>query len=124
MFVLRSTYRDLLAQYERVLEQRDTARRDARDHLAAIRTAAGQYDGAEEALTRVRLTRIQDAVTYRQRIASLVRTVCRYRTENSRLLRQVARLQAAYDNATGLDNPALEHGAAWQTRRADRPAVK
>jgi hypothetical protein len=126
MFVLRSKYTALLAQYERVLEQRDTARRDARDHLAAIRTAAGQYSGAEEALIQVRLTRLQDAVTYTGRITSLIRACVRYRAENARLTRQVARLQAAYDNATSLDNPALEHGATWQNRRADkpRPAVK
>ncbi|MFJ1695734.1 hypothetical protein ACIOHC_11370 [Streptomyces sp. NPDC088252] len=124
MFVLRSTHRALLAQYERVLEQRDTARRDARTSLTAIRTTAGQYDDAEEALNRVRIARLQDAVTYRNRIASLVRAVRRYRAENARLIRQVARLQAAYDNATSLDNPALEHGATWQTRRADKPVVK
>ncbi|MFD4943055.1 hypothetical protein ACFWNT_11060 [Streptomyces sp. NPDC058409] len=121
MFVLRSNYTALLAQYERVLEQRDAARRDARDHLSAIRTAAGQYGGAEEALTRVRLARLQDAITYTKRIARLSRACARYRTENGRLLQQVARLQTAYDNATDLDNPALEHGATWQTRRADKP---
>lgn len=121
MFVLRSAHRALQADYVRVLEQRDDARRQARAALTATHLAAGQYTDTDAALDRVRLARLRDAVAYRRRITRLVRTIARYRTALTAETRRADRLQAAYDNATSLANPALDLGAHWQERRTDRP---
>ncbi|MFJ3084736.1 hypothetical protein ACIPJG_33995 [Streptomyces halstedii] len=123
MFVTRSRYRALAADYERVLEQRDTARRDARTHLTTTRTAAGQYTDSADALHRVGLARIRDAVRYGARINRLARAVARLRVEVAAEVRRADRLQAAYDHAVGLDNPSLDLGAQWQQRRTDKEAV-
>lgn len=120
MFVSRRKYDELEANYQRVLDQRDAARREARTALAATRTAAGHFTSTDTILNRVRLARIRDAVKYGQRIERLARAVCRYRVALTAETRRADRLQAAYDNATSLSNPALEHGAAWQTRRSDK----
>ncbi|MEE1735938.1 hypothetical protein PUR49_05335 [Streptomyces sp. BE147] len=121
MFVSRSKYAALAADYERVLEQRDDALRAARAHLATTRTAAGQYTAADDTLTRVRLARLQDAVGYTRRIKTLARAVRRYRAALTAETRRADRLQAAYDHATGLDAPELDHGAQRQERREDKP---
>lgn len=124
MFVLRSTHRALKADYQRVLEQRDTARREARTALATTRTAAGQFTDTDNALFLTRLTRIREAVQYGGRIDRLCRAVAALRTDNAQLHRTVTRLQAGYDNAVGLDSPALDMGAHWQERRSDKPRPK
>lgn len=124
MFVTRSKYRALAADYERVLEQRDDARRQARAALAATHLAAGQYTDTDAVLDRVRLARLRDAVKYRQRIERLIRTVARYRSALTAETRRADRLQARLDNAVGLDHPAIDAGAQWQTRRTDKPGVK
>lgn len=121
MFVSRRKYNALAADYERVLEQRDDARRGERTALTAIRTAAGQFTAADDTLTRVRLARLRDAVACQQRISRLARAVVRLRVALAAAERRAARVQAAYDNAVGLDNPSLAHGASWQTRRSDKP---
>jgi hypothetical protein len=123
MFVLRSAHRALQVDYQRVLEQRDEARRDARAALAASHLAAGQFTDTDEALDRVRLAKIRDAVTYRRRITRLLRTVAAYRSALTAETRRADRLQKAYDSAVGLDAPALDLGAQWQQRRTDKPAA-
>ncbi|MEU0133366.1 hypothetical protein ABZ172_04895 [Streptomyces sp. NPDC006296] len=125
MFVLRSTHRALQADYERVLEQRDAARREVRAGRTATRTAAGQYTSADATLHRVRLARITDAVRYGHRIERLARAVVRLRQALAAETRRAGRLQAAYDSAVGLDSPALDLGTQWQQTRTDKPkAVK
>lgn len=120
-FVTSSTHRALQADYVRVLEQRDDARRQVRAALAATHLAAGQYTDTDAALDRARLARLSDAVGYRRRITRLVRTVARYRSALTAETRRANRLQQAYDNAVGLDAPALDLGAQWQQRREDKP---
>ncbi|MFY0511833.1 hypothetical protein ACOMD4_15825 [Streptomyces anulatus] len=124
MFVSRSKYNALAADYERVLEQRNDARRAARAHLTTTRTAAGQFTAADDTLTRVRLARIRDAITYQQRIVRLTRAVINLRAAYAAAERRAARVQAAYDNAVGLNNPSLDLGAHWQTRRSDKPRTE
>ncbi|MEU3976857.1 hypothetical protein [Streptomyces bacillaris] len=121
MFVSRRKYRELLADYERVREQRDDARRGERAALTALRTAAGEFTTTDDTLNRARLARLADAIRFTTRINRLVRTVARLRTDVAAAERRVARVQAAYDNAVGLDEPSLDHGANWQSRREDRP---
>ncbi|WP_327333682.1 hypothetical protein [Streptomyces anulatus] len=124
MFVSRSKYNALAADYERVLEQRDEAQRTVRAMQSTTRTAAGQFTAADDTLTRVNLARIRDAITYRQRIVRLTRAVITLRAAYAAAERRAARVQAAYDNAVGLDNPSLAHGAHWQTRRSDKPRAE
>lgn len=124
MPVSRRKYNALAADYERIREQRDDAQRTVRAMQTATRTAAGQFTAADDTLTRVRLARIRDAVTYRQRIARLTRAVVTLRAAYAAAERRAARAQAAYDHAVGLDNPTLDLGAHWQTRRADKPRTE
>lgn len=124
MFVSRRKYNALAADYERVLEQRDEAQRTVRAMETATRTAAGQFTAADDTLTRVRLARIRDAVTYRQRITRLTRAVVTLRAAYAAADRRARRVQAAYDSAVGLDNPSLDLGAHWQTRRSDKPRAE
>lgn len=121
MFVSRRKYDALAADYERVREQRDEAQRQVRAMQTATRTAAGQFTAADDELLRVRLARLADAIRFTTRINRLVRVVARLRTDVAAAERRAARVQAAYDNAVGLDAPALDHGAAWQSRREDKP---
>ncbi|MFD3741622.1 hypothetical protein [Streptomyces sp. NPDC058629] len=121
MFVSRRKYDALAADYERVREQRDEAQRNVRAMQSTTRTAAGQFTAADDELLRVRLAKLADAIRYTGRIARLVRIVARLRAEVAAADRRTARVQAAYDSAVGLDNPALDLGAHWQTRRSDRP---
>ncbi|MFD8407206.1 hypothetical protein ACFV1G_21275 [Streptomyces anulatus] len=124
MFVSRRTFDTLAADYERIREQRDEAQRTVRAMQTATRTAAGQFTAADDTLNRVRLARLADAIRYTGRIARLVRIVARLRVEVAAAERRAARVQAAYDHAVGLDNPSLEHGAYWQTRRSDKPRTE
>lgn len=114
MPVSRRKYDALLTDYQRVLEQRDEAQRTIRATQSATRTAAGQFTAADDELLRTRLGRL----------ARLVRIVARLRAEVAAADRRAARVQAAYDNAVGLNNPALAHGAQWQTRRSDKPRTE
>ncbi len=120
MFVTSSKYRALAADYERVLEQRDDARREARAALASTHLAAGQYTSADATLHRVRLARITDAVRYGRRVERLVRAVARLRQAVATETRRGDRLQAAYDHAVGLDHPDIDAGAQWQQTRTDK----
>ncbi|MFD6421068.1 hypothetical protein [Streptomyces sp. NPDC060198] len=56
------------------------------------------------------------------RLHRVIRAVARERAENTGLRARLVTLQAAYDNAVGLDRPALDAGADWQSRRADKRA--
>ncbi|MCX4601179.1 hypothetical protein OG402_11840 [Streptomyces anulatus] len=124
MPVSRRKYTALAADYERIREQRDEAQRTVRAMQSATRTAAGQFTAADDTLNRVRLARLADAIRYTGRIARLVRIVARLRAEVAAADRRAARVQAAYDNAVGLDNPSLAHGAHWQNRRSDKPRAE
>ncbi|MFF5891209.1 hypothetical protein ACFY72_20860 [Streptomyces globisporus] len=124
MFVSRRKYEQLLADYERIREQRDEAQRNVRAMQTATRTAAGQFTAADDTLNRVRLARLADAIRYTGRITRLVRIVARLRTEVAAAERRAARVQAQYDNAVGLDDPTLDLGAHWQTRRSDKPRTE
>ncbi|MEU6615347.1 hypothetical protein [Streptomyces parvus] len=124
MPVSRRKYNALAADYQRVLEQRDEAQRNVRAMQTATRTAAGQFTTADDALLRVRLARLADEIRFTTRITRLVHTVARLRTEVAAAERRTARVQAAYDNAVGLDNPTLDLGAHWQTRRSDKPRTE
>ncbi|MEV6081741.1 hypothetical protein AB0L80_42730 [Streptomyces sp. NPDC052069] len=121
MVVSRRKYNALAADYERMREQRDEAQRTVRATQSATRTAAGQFTAADDTLTRVRLARLHDAVVFTGRIRRLIRAVSQYRAALTTETRRADRLQAAYDHATGLDRPALDDGAQWQTRREDKP---
>lgn len=124
MPVSRRKYEQLLADYERIREQRDEAQRNVRAMQTATRTAAGQFTAADDELLRTRLAKLADEIRFARRIARLVQIVARLRTEVAAAERRAARVQAAYDNAVGLDNPALDLGAHWQTRRADKPRTE
>ncbi|WP_371624085.1 hypothetical protein OG245_15345 [Streptomyces sp. NBC_01116] len=124
MFVSRRKYNALAADYERIREQRDEAQRAVRAMQTATRTAAGQFTAADDTLNRVRLARLADAIRYTGRIARLVRIVARLRGEVGAAERRAYRLQAAYDSAVGLDDPLLDLGAHWQTRRSDKPRTE
>ncbi|MEU2143584.1 hypothetical protein ABZ741_04635 [Streptomyces globisporus] len=124
MFVSRRKYDALAADYERIREQRDEAQRTVRAMQTATRTAAGQFTAADDTLNRVRLARLADAIRYTGRITRLVRIVARLRTEVAAAERRAARVQAQYDNAVGLDDPTLDLGAHWQTRRSDKPRTE
>lgn len=125
MPVSRRKYNALAADYQRVLEQRDAARRQARAALASTHLAASQFTDTDDALGRTRLARLRDAVAYRRRIERLARSIARLRSALTAETRRADRLQAAYDAAVGLDSPALDLGAQWQQRRTDKPqAVK
>ncbi|QQZ56889.1 hypothetical protein IFE09_27210 [Streptomyces microflavus] len=124
MFVSRRKYNALVADYERIREQRDEAQRTVRAMRSTARTAAGQFTAADDTLNRVRLARLADAIRFTGRIARLVRIVARLRADVAAADRRTARVQAAYDNAVGLDNPSLAHGAHWQTRRSDKPRAE
>ncbi|PJN31335.1 hypothetical protein CG717_16350 [Streptomyces sp. CB02613] len=124
MPVSRRKYEQLLADYERIREQRDEAQRNVRAMQTATRTAAGQFTAADDELLRVRLAKLADEIRFARRIVRLVRIVARLRGEVAAAERRTARVQAAYDNAVGLDNPTLDLGAHWQTRRADKPRTE
>ncbi|MET9704888.1 hypothetical protein [Streptomyces griseus] len=121
MFVSRRKYDDLAADYERIREQRDEAQRNVRAMQTATRTAAGQFTAADDELLRVRLAKLADEIRFARRIARLVRIVARLRADLDAAERRAARLQAQYDHAVGLDNPTLDLGATWQSRREDKP---
>lgn len=121
MPVSRRKHDALAADYERIREQRDEAQYTVRAMQSATRTAAGQFTAADDELLRVRLAKLADAIRYTGRIARLVRIVARLRAEVAAADRRTAQVQAAYDNAVGLDAPALDHGAQWQSRREDKP---
>lgn len=124
MPVSRRKCNALAADYERIREQRDEAQRNVRAMQSATRTAAGQFTAADDTLNRVRLARLADAIRYTRRIARLVHIVARLRMEVTAAERRAARVQAAYDHAVGPDDPSLDHGAHWQTRRTDKPRAE
>ncbi|WP_393057670.1 hypothetical protein [Streptomyces sp. LN549] len=127
MFVLRSTHAALKARYEQVLHQRDIARRDAAAHLGAAGLTAGQVIVAEDVAAMWQHTMsaaIRRNVRLGDRLERMVRATARLRTENAQLHRDLMKVWAAYDNAVGLDSPALDLGAHWQERRSDKPRAK
>lgn len=124
MPVSRRKYDALAADYERIREQRDEAQRTVRAMQSATRTAAGQFTAADDELLRTRLAKLADEIRFTRRVARLVRIVARLRGDVAAADRRTAQVQAAYDNAVGLDNPSLAHGAHWQTRRSDKPRAE
>ncbi|WP_328902323.1 hypothetical protein OHR86_22550 [Streptomyces sp. NBC_00441] len=146
MFVTRARYDALYARYVEVLDQRDAAVKSAKEsgdsviQLAASTARAGQDLQLARGLLRkseqgrhnlrgllehLRDTGSQGVLrTTHNRLTRALRACARYRAENARMRRQVAQLHAAYDNAVGLDSPALDMGVHWQQRRSDRPVPK
>ncbi|MFJ6319675.1 hypothetical protein ACIQJW_26695 [Streptomyces californicus] len=100
MFIRRSTYLRLVARA-------DTYAQDARN-------ARRNEQNADNQVARM-------AALAEVRQADHDQTVAAMAADLAAAERQVARLQAQYDNAVGLDAPALDHGATWQSRREDKP---
>jgi hypothetical protein len=106
VIIRRRTYNQLVARADAYAE---TARTSTRDEQAAYRSVA-----------RTALRSGRHAAELTRRLHRALGAVARERAESARLRGQLATLQAAYDNATGLDHPALDAGADWQSRRADK----
>lgn len=104
MFIRRSTYNRLVARADSYAQDARTSRRQEQNaHNEVARLAA---------LANVRQT------DHDTTVASLT-------ADLAAAERRADRLQAAYDNAVGLDDPAPDAGAQWQERRTDKPqAVK
>ncbi|MFD6531548.1 hypothetical protein [Streptomyces sp. NPDC060184] len=103
---------------ERITELEDDARglRYSSRHHAELADRLGQralMTTGAHAHTVLALGRVS------VRLHRMIRACARERAENAGLRAQLATLQAAYDNAVGLDVPALDEGANWQSRRAD-----
>jgi MoxR-like ATPase len=122
MFVTRARYEALRARYVEVLDERDAARRSAKEsgdsviQLAASTARAGQEAERGRAVAR--------SLRSASRLGRALRACARYRAESAALRQQVAAVLAAYDHAVGLDSPALDMGVHWQQRRSDRPVPK
>ncbi|MFJ9890848.1 hypothetical protein ACIQRW_34055 [Streptomyces sp. NPDC091287] len=124
MFGTRQRQRiaDLQTQVERLVDERDTALKDATDFLgAAKRTAARNVHLFEQLEAARPPAPLRDALTYTGRIARLARTVARLRQALAAETRRADRLQARLDDACGITQPAVDAGSMWQHRRSDRP---
>ncbi|MEU1494326.1 hypothetical protein ABZ456_29245 [Streptomyces sp. NPDC005776] len=122
MFVTRSKYDALYARYVEVVDQRDAARKSAREsgesviQLAASTARAGQEAERARAFAR--------GLHSASRLARALQACARYRGDARVLRYQLAAARAAYDNAVGLDSPGLNEGRHWQQRRSDKPRPK
>ncbi|MEW2351483.1 hypothetical protein AB0904_27920 [Streptomyces sp. NPDC006684] len=95
--------------------------------LSRTRTVRHLRDRLTAAAEEIAATREKAA----SNLAAAVRTSEHYRslhdrltaaeTDAARLRRDLARLQARYDDAVGITSPAVEMGEHWQTRRTDKP---
>ncbi|MFD9764757.1 hypothetical protein ACFWXI_14645 [[Kitasatospora] papulosa] len=104
MFIRRSTY-------NRIVGRADAYAQDARN------ARRGEQDAHNEVTRQVALAEVRQA-DHDRIVAGLA-------ADLAAQTRRADRLQKAYDNAVGLDTPALDLGAQWQTRRTDKPqAVK
>ncbi|WP_069743065.1 hypothetical protein [Streptomyces sp. EN23] len=103
MFIRRSTYLRLVGRADAYAQDARNARRS-------------EQDARNEVTRQVALAEVRQA--------DHDRTVAGMAADLAAAERRVARLQAAYDNAVGLDNPTLDLGAHWQTRRADKPRTE
>ncbi|MFJ9029765.1 hypothetical protein ACIRQP_14775 [Streptomyces sp. NPDC102274] len=102
-WISRTRLADMRARIEQLAEQRDEARTDARRAFgASARLAGGTLELDEQvADLRSRLTAAQQDLTAEKRRAD--------------------RLQQRLDDAVGINGPAVDSGAMWQQRRADKP---
>jgi hypothetical protein len=104
MFIRRSTYNRLVARADAYGQDARTARR-------------AEQNAHNEVARQVALAEVRQA--------DHDRTVAGMAADLAAAERRADRLQKAYDNAVGLDAPALDLGAQWQQRRTDKPqAVK
>ncbi|NUS76740.1 MAG: hypothetical protein HOV70_11140 [Streptomyces sp.] len=103
MFIRRSTYLRLIARAEAYAQ-------DARDARRAKQNADNQI---------ARMAALADV-----RQADHDQTIAAMAADLDAAERRAARLQAQYDHAVGLDNPSLDLGAHWQTRRTDKPRTE
>ncbi|RYJ29390.1 hypothetical protein CU044_2131 [Streptomyces sp. L-9-10] len=113
MWISRTRYTDMRAQIERLVDQRDDARRDAAAHLSAARRTAARNTHLSEQL--------QDAMGYERRIVRMTRAAARLSAALTTQTRRADRLQQRLDAALGLDSPAIADGALWQQHRTDKP---
>ncbi|MFG2763118.1 hypothetical protein [Streptomyces rubiginosohelvolus] len=103
MFIRRSTY-------NRLVGRADAYAQDARNARRA------EQNARNEVTRQVALAEVRQA-DHDQTVADMA-------ADLAAAERRAARLQAAYDNAGGLDNPTLDLGAHWQTRREDKPRTE
>ncbi|WWM24842.1 hypothetical protein QBW33_13250 [Streptomyces sp. B21-104] len=104
MFIRRSTY-------NRIVGRADAYAQDARN------ARRGEQDAHNEVTRQVALAEVRQA-DHDRIVAGLA-------ADLAAETRRANRLQKAYDNAVGLDAPALDAGAQWQDRRTDKAqAVK
>ncbi|MFB7896110.1 hypothetical protein ACFC1B_07245 [Streptomyces xiamenensis] len=103
-----------------------SARRDLRaalEETAALRRQlAAERAALEDAESRLAIggRQYSDAS---DRIVRQATELCELRAELASTQRQLAATQRQLDDATGMDDPAVEAGAQWQSRREDLPAV-
>ncbi|MEV6313394.1 hypothetical protein AB0M10_33000 [Streptomyces sp. NPDC051840] len=104
MIIRRSTYNRLVARADAYGQDARTARRS-------------EQSAHNEVARQVALAEVRQA--------DHDRTVAGMAADLAAAERRADLLQKAYDNAVGLDDPALDLGAHWQQRREDKPqAVK
>ncbi|MGW4040435.1 hypothetical protein ACWEIM_29865 [Streptomyces sp. NPDC004778] len=99
MFIRRSTYRRLVGRADAYAQDARNARR-------------GEQNARNEVTRQVALAEVRQA--------DHDRTVADMAADLAAAERRADRLQAQYDNAVGLDDPTLDLGAHWQTRRTDK----
>lgn len=104
----------------RITELEDEARglRYSSTHHAQL---ADRLTGRDVVRSRAHVLAVIGEARTVARLHRALRACARYRADEARLVGQLALLQAAYDNATGLDDPALDLGVHWQERRSDKP---
>lgn len=108
MFISRSRYNELLARTDTSAQAKRDAETTTHAALASTKKIGELYVASEDRIRELeqQLARAK-ATTYTDELAAKDRLI--------------ARLQAAYDNAVGLDAPVLDAGARWQERREDKP---
>lgn len=112
MFVTRRRYREDLAAAREAVAEELAGARTGRDHFCQQADAKT----AELAEGRRRYDDLMSRFLRLQQTASAEHA--------AHLERQVTRLQARLDDATGLNHPAVEAGALWQQRRDDKPKAR
>ncbi|ROQ69208.1 hypothetical protein EDD93_3705 [Streptomyces sp. 840.1] len=104
----------------RIAELEDEARglRYSSRHNAQL---ADRLTGRDEDRSRAHVLAVIGQARTVARLHRALRACARYRDHEARLVGRLALLQAAYDTAVGLDDPALHLGVHWQERRSDKP---
>lgn len=123
-FVSLRRYEDAVAGQERLREERDQARKDHKSAQEAAKTAAALFTRADNTLAAISktnecLTADLDAAR-KQLAAQDARTDLVPRADFEEEKKRADHLQQRLDQATGLDDPAIAAGAAWQDRREQK----